>query len=583
MRKCCVFLLIFTIFLAGCSAEVQTSVPVSIVEGEGVTVENNGLWVEPGEDAVFLLDVPQGYTVGSTDYQGMYQVGMSNGKTILTLKEIRYPTTVRIGLTEDFAAITFHPNGGDGDAVTELYDRSIHTRPNTATELFTRDGYTLTGWNTAPDGSGIRIGLGSRADADNRGITLYAQWEKWNDASDFRWSEGAGITITGFYGSGESVVIPETINGKPVTGIAHRAFVNCSAKQVVLPRTMERVAVGAFENCALESVVLFDSILEIRNDSFRNCPDFRTVYINVAEPPFGYGYRKESVYADKMDLLIGAAGKRKLVCYGGCSMWYNLDGRMLEEALNGEYTVINLGLNGLANSAVQMQIMLPYLEEGDILFHTPELASATQMMRRLSMNEKDDVFWCGVENNYDLITGVDVQSVPGLLDSFCTYLERKNGTAAYSDVYRDSHGRMYLDQWGGIPFERTETAQMLSDPVSLAPDCIDAGAMDVLAEYYGHFLEQGVRVYVGYACVNLDAVPEEERENAELMDSLFQKAVEKTDGPVLISGLSDYLYRNEDFYDTNYHLLSENARENTARWIRDIKQQMTADGLEVAP
>ena len=583
MRKYYVFLLIFAMFLAGCSAEVQTSVPVSVAEGEGFTVENNGQWVEPGEDAVFVMDIPQGYTVGSADYRGMYQVGMSNEKTILTLKEIRYPTTVRIGLTEDFAAITYHPNGGEGELVTELYDRSIHTRPNTATELFARDGYTLSGWNTAPDGSGTRIGLGSRTDAYNRGITLYAQSAEWNPETDFTWTEGAGITITGFFGSGEIVVIPEIINGKPVTGIAHRAFVDCSAKHVVLPRTMERVAAGAFENCALESVVLFDSILEIRNDSFRNCPDFRTVYINAAEPPFGYAYRKESVYADKMDLLIGAAGKRKLVCYGGCSMWYNLDGGMLEEALNGEYAVINLGLNGLANSAVQMQIMLPYLEEGDILFHTPEFASATQMMRRLSMNEKDDVFWCGVENNYDLLTGVDVQSVPGLLDSFCTYLEQKNGTAAYSDTYQDSRGRSYLDPWGGIPFERTETAQMLSDPVSLAPECIDAGAMDALEAHYDRFLEKGVRVYVGYACVNLDAVPEEERPNAELMDSLFHEAVEKMDGLVLISGLSDYLYRNEDFYDTNYHLLSEDARENTARWIRDIKQQMTSDGLEVAP
>lgn len=62
MRKCFVFLLIFTIFLAGCSAEVQTAVPVSVAEGEGFTVENNGLWVEPGGDAVFVMDIPQGYT-----------------------------------------------------------------------------------------------------------------------------------------------------------------------------------------------------------------------------------------------------------------------------------------------------------------------------------------------------------------------------------------------------------------------------------------------------------------------------------------------------------------------------------------
>ena len=583
MKKLWLFLLTVGLCFCGCARESHTALPVSIVEGEGFSVENNGLWVEPGADAVFVLDAGEGYCVGSTDYDGAYQVGMADGKLCLTLKNVQYPTRVRIELTGDFAAITYDPNGGTGEAITEIYDLSIHTRPNTAAALFDREGYTLTGWNTAPDGSGIRIGLGSRADADSLGMTLYAQWAKWNPESDFQWIEGTGITVTGFSGDGDVTVIPAYINGKPVTGIAHRAFVDCHAKQIVLPGTMERVASGAFENCELESVVLFDSIVEIHNDSFRNCPDFRTVYINAAEPPYGYGYRKESVYADKLDLLIGAAGKRKLVCYGGCSMWYNLDGGMLEEALNGSYTVINLGLNGLANSAVQMQMMMPFLEEGDILFHTPELASATQMMRRLTMNEKDDVFWCGAENNYDLLTGVDVQSVPGLLDSFCTYLERKDGTCTYSDRYQDSHGRVYLDGWGGIPFDRTETAAMLSDPVSMNPACIDGAGMAVLGDYYQRFQEKGVRVYVGYACVNLDALPQEEQGNAPLVDGLFRDAVEAMDGPVLISELSDYLYRSGDFYDTNYHLLSEAARENTARWIRDLKGQMIADGLGVAP
>ncbi len=582
MKKICVFLLIMTIFLTGCAAEKQTAVPVSILEEEGFTVENNGQWVEPGEDAVFLLTLPEGYAVGSTDYNGEYQVGMSGGAHCLILKGIRYPTKISIEMTTHFAAITYDPNGGDGETVTELYDRSVHTRPNTVTELFTREGYTLVCWNTEPDGSGQRIGLGSRTDADNRGLTVYAQWEAWNQESDFSWTEGVGITITGFAGSGERVVIPEVIDGKPVTGIAHRAFVDSPAKQVILPKSMERVASGAFEGCALESVVLFDSIVEIHNDSFRNCPNLRTVYINAAEPPFGYSYRKESVYADKLDLLINATGK-KLVCYGGCSMWYNLDGEMLEDALNGEYAVIDLGLNGLANSAVQMQILMPYLEEGDILFHTPELASATQMMRRRSMNEKDDVFWCGVENNYDLLTNVDVQSVSGLLDSFCTYLERKNQTSEYADQYLDSQGRVYLDPWGGIPFERTETAQMLSDAVSLDPACIDPEAMAVLEGYYDHFQQKGVRVYVGYACVNLDAVSDGEQGNVELVNSLFQEAVDNMDGPSLISDLSDYLYRNEDCYDTNYHLLSDAARRNTELWIRDLKAQMELDGLGVAP
>ena len=52
------------------------------------------------------------------------------------------------------------------------------------------------------------------------------------------------------------------------------------------------------------------------------------------------------------------------------------------------------------------------------------------------------------------------------------------------------------------------------------------------------------------------------------------------DGPVLISRLEDYLYHNEDFYDTNYHLLSQRAEQNTALWLRDLLAQLEADGGE---
>ena len=52
--------------------------------------------------------------------------------------------------------------------------------------------------------------------------------------------------------------------------------------------------------------------------------------------------------------------------YGGCSMWYNLNGQTVQYAVGKEYTVINMGLNGTIDSSVQMQIIGAYLEAGDI-------------------------------------------------------------------------------------------------------------------------------------------------------------------------------------------------------------------------
>lgn len=43
-------------------------------------------------------------------------------------------------------------------------------------DTFTRTGYTLTGWNTQPDGSGKGFDLGASARVDNGSNDLYAQW-----------------------------------------------------------------------------------------------------------------------------------------------------------------------------------------------------------------------------------------------------------------------------------------------------------------------------------------------------------------------------------------------------------------------
>lgn len=571
MKRLIVFLLLAAA-LTGCASGVtHTGLQAAIVEGDGFRVAANGVWVEPGQDAVFLLDMEPGLTVGRTDYDGETSLAIRDGKTELILHDITYPTRVSLELTESYGIITYDPNGAAGERTTLVYPLDAHLRPNTERELFTREDHTLVCWNTEPDGTGQRIGLGSRVSATREGVTLYAQWAPWSTA-DFTYTAGEGITITGYQGHDELLTIPETIDGKSVTAIACNAFQNVTASALILPRTMRNVALGAFQNCGFESVTLFDTIEAVANDSFRDCEALKTLYINAVEDPAGAALRKESVYADKADLLITASGERKLVCYGGCAMWYNLDGSQFQEALGKEYAVINMGLNGVVNSALQMQILLSLMEPGDILFHAPELASRTQLMTKTAMDQNDDLLWCGLEYNYDLVSLAEFRSIPGLLESFCGWLSRRSGSTAYSDGYTDSRGRSYLDQWGGIPFERETTMERLSDAVTLDPAAL--GDLQTLRGYYDRFREKGAAVYVGLAPTNLDALPEEQRDNASVMEAALQQALA---GERIISRPEDYLYTNADFYDTNYHLLSESARENTARWLRDLTAAMEVD------
>lgn len=583
MRRFCLFLsvVLCLILLCGCESYPNESrVQVSIVETDGCVIANNGIRIEPGQNAVFMLDLEYGYSLAGTDYAGIYRTATKGTRLELTLENIQYPTKIHLQLTNRYCSITYNPNGGSGSPQTVTYDTSIHLRPNTATgyDLFSRDGYILESWNTQPDGSGTRIGLGSRVSVQNN-LTLYAQWKKWTEPSDFTYIAEDTVTITGYRGNAEALIIPEIIDGKYVTAIASGAFSDCSFTEVILPKTMDYVEIGAFRNCPVETVTLFDNIISVSDSSFSDCSQIKTLRINAIEAPYGYAYRKESIYADKVDLLIAAQGQRKMVFYGGCSMWYNLDGYQAHQLLGDDFAIINMGLNGTANSPVQMQIFSAFLEDGDILFHTPELSSKQQLLINQGMSKYDDKLWCGLEYNYDLFTLVDLRTVSGSFDSLCLYLDSKIKQTNYRQTYQDDSGQYYCDEYGCLPVYRTQTQEELSDKVYLDPDYIDPAAMARLNTYYDHFREKGVTVFVSYACVNMDAVPEDQRQNVELMDSLFKSSI----SAVVISDLDDYLFRNEDFFDTNYHMLSTSAVTNTELWLRDLAAQLEKDGLWRAP
>ena len=576
------------LFSFSADAASEQRVLVYIEEDAGFTVTRNGLMILPGEDAVFELQMDRSVALTATDYPGDYSLDAQNRTVTLTLRNVQYPTRVRLTISTKYCTVTYDANSGVpvsgmNTTVEKRYSLSTHPRPNTEINLFTRDGYTLLCWNTRSDGRGERIGLGSRVTPVNGRAKLYAQWVKWSDEKDFDWEEGEEtVTITGYHGNDEVLVIPGALDGKPVAAIAEGTFVYCECTDVILPVSMRSLEHGAFQDCAFRTLTLFDRLESFSDDAIVNCSQFQTLYINAAETPFGYVYRKESMYADKVEMLMKAQGKKKLVFYGGCSMWYNLDAIQAYKLFGEEYVIINMGLNGTVSSAVQMQIMTPYLEEGDILFHTPELSSKTQLMLAPDMGENETPLWAGLENNYDLFALVDLRTVGGALGSLKAYLDKKDKRTDYQQVYTEDYTLTFLDEYGSVPFYRSSTAKQLADKVTLLPERVSGNALDTLARYYDILTAKGVSVYVSYACVNMDGLPEEQRGNVEEMDKAFHESIAAMDGPVLISTLSDYLYQQNDFYDTNYHLLSEPAKRNTAKWMADFTAQLEKEGKREA-
>lgn len=88
------------------------------------------------------------------------------------------------------------------------------------------------------------------------------------DASQFEVTETEdSVTISSYIGSDEIVVVPEQINGKPVTVIDIRAFAQQnSLRAIKLANSIKEIKSEAFFNCSNLEIIVCGACLEIVED-----------------------------------------------------------------------------------------------------------------------------------------------------------------------------------------------------------------------------------------------------------------------------------------------------------------------------
>lgn len=110
------------------------------------------------------------------------------------------------------------------------------------------------------------------------------------------------VTIKKYIGNNETVIIPDTIESKPVTVIGETAFQgNATVKTVKLPNTVRAVKWGAFSDCKnLENVILNEGLTELGHSVFAGESKIEEIVIpstvtDIDEFTFGYCQSLKSV------------------------------------------------------------------------------------------------------------------------------------------------------------------------------------------------------------------------------------------------------------------------------------------------
>ncbi len=578
-----IFLLL--IFLTSCAAkDTEThSFPVHLAleQSEGYTADRYTAQVQPGERVTFTLTPAEGYNL--TTAQGG-DLQRSGGAYTLTVPAAKYSQTLSVEAVKSEVSITYHPNGGQGEEVS-LPVLPTHLRLNTSTgqDLFARPGCTLMGWNTAPDGSGTAVGLGSRVDWQP-GLTLYAQWAAWTDADCFDWTEyGSGVMVTGYHGQDTTLTVPAEIEGKPVYAIGKNACAGAECTTLILPPGLQRVEENAFADSGVETVILSDDINSITDYAFSGCSNLRTLRVNAVEPP-AYSGSYFSTFADKYDRLLSLRERRKLVLFSGSSTRFGYDSPALEAGLEG-YEVVNMGVFAYTSATPQLLLILDCMGEGDILLHSPEFDAAQRQF--CTRADLEDHFWAMMEANYDMATALDLHQVSSAFSGLSAYLSEKSAMEPkrydLSPADFDEDGNPVstpsYNAYGDYCLYRPNAAE--DAPVyGLGVDYTVAAFpkaqyIDSLNRMYQRFLDQGVQVFFTYAPRNREAISEDSTRSArKALDQWFR---DNLNVPV-ISDIEESLYPGRYLSGTDNHLSTEGVAIRSRRILDDLHRAMEQEG-----
>lgn len=468
------------------------------------------------------------------------------------------------------ANIMYHGNGGFSQCGKDklLFNHVLnnHLRPNTlqGTKLFIRNGYMLDSWNTMPDGTGDRIGLGSRVSTNKENVLhLYAIWLKETDESYFSIvnNDKSECYIKSCISQEEKIVIPKIINGKTVVGLKANSFLNLPFKDIHLPLTCRYIEDNALKDCIFfENIYFYDDLIEI-GDKFSNIMPNK-IFINACVNPSYTGYTYQAIFADKVDLLFTMKSE-KIIFVGNSNTMYSIDGSLVSERLQKD--VMCFGVQSGVGIQFELAVLETYFStDKNIVIFCPEFGSDSELIYFTEHK------YYAAENNFDLLSTFNFKKRKGvnIFNSYTAYKENKSKLkdSYYSEIgYINSgmnkHGNIFIKK------EPYHDNGWFSNEIDINLNYYNEGNLVYLTDFQINL--KNSRFYYSCPSYNVNCIPAEKR---NCFFNEFQESIHDNIDFPYISDIKKYGFTGNAFDNDNYHLLYSYVPQRTEYLIQDIMQ-----------
>lgn len=537
------------------------------------------LSVETAKGVIFL-----GYSIGDTRVNGGTIVSTASEYTFTATENVEIYTNYYLGSGR---LVIYDSNGGNESQQYYVFsDSSPYIGPNALANKgqFTREGYVLYGYNTEPDGSGTYYGPGWSVimPKDAASMTLYAQWMPVTEKEAFTYKiSGNQAMITKYSGSHETVVIPETIDGVPVTRISANAFVNGKFKTLYLSRNLKNIDDSAFVACrSLTTLYFCDTPTGISDKSFEKCDELQKLYMLACIDP-RYSLTNNGTYKMKYQRLISAEGK-KIIFHAGSNVSYGIDIETIQDALGGEYSGVNFGCNISTPATFYIEVATAHMNEGDIVVLCPEYG-----LYQYGYNEMNTTTWQIFEGAYNAYADVDIRHFIKVFSSFASFnTNRYASTPRTYEQFHTASGDPSVTQLGEYNVNHEgQTAELKKNvqtwttnggSLNIDMNLLNQSYNDNLNDAIDMVIAKGGKVYISFAAT-MKQVLNKTSQNAAVQNAFKNAVVKRFPKAAVISEPSTYILDQSYFYNSQYHLSGTSSVYRAELLAKDILAQFAKE------